>query len=224
MAEDIKKGIVVEYDFTVVPGAQILYKATEELLKEYDIPFSPRIEAQYLIGASYLAGLSDYFAFVKTKRTAAKAAKDLATAFSAELSKCIPQYVTEDFKAFVNYFIERKTKVIVATRANFGSIADAFAELTPNPDFTLFQETSSTYGTVQWDDWRRASAANRIRSIRTLAVAGSGLGVKSALQAGMGAVAVANDHVAYQDYSGADEIFEKLDLESAKRISRILRV
>ena len=40
----------------------------------------------------------------------------------------------------------------------------------------------------------------------------------------MGAVAVANDHVAYQDYSGADEIFDKLNLATAKRIAHIIRV
>ncbi len=224
MSDEIKKGVIIEFDFSVAPGAEILYKAAEDLLNEYEIPFSPRIEAQYLVGGNYLGGLTDYFNVVKTKRTAAKAAKDLAETFADELSKRIPECVDQDFRDFANFLISRKTKVVVATRADFGAIADAFADLTPNPDFTLYQETSSAYGTVKWDDWRRASVANRLRSMRVLAVAGSGLGVKSALLAGMGAVAVANDHVAYQDYSGADEIFDKLNLATAKRIAHIIRV
>ncbi len=224
MAEEIKKGVVIEFDFTVAPGSDLLFNATAEMFKEYEIPFSRRIESQYLTGGNYLGGLADYFNVVKTKKTPAKAAKDLATAFADALSAKIPECVNQDFKDFANFLIERNTKVIVATRADFGAIADAFADLTPNPDFHLYQEISPVYGALKWDDWRRAAASNRIRSIRTLAVAGSGFSVKSALLAGMGVVAVPNPNVEYQDFSGTDEFFTKLDRSAAERIAKILRI
>jgi hypothetical protein len=65
---------------------------------------------------------------------------------------------------------------------------------------------------------------NKLRNTTTLAVTGSGLGVKSALLAGMGSIAVVNDHVAYQDFGGADETVTALDAAAAKKVLEILRV
>ena len=48
--------------------------------------------------------------------------------------------------------------------------------------------------------------------------------MKSALLAGMGSVAVVNDHVAYQDFGGADETVGALDGATADLILGILRV
>ena len=99
----------------------------------------------------------------------------------------------------------------------------AFADLLGD-NVALYQETSSAYGSVKWDAWRRACAMNNLRNFLTLAVTGSGHGVKSALLAGMGSVAVVNDHVAYQDFGGADETVGALDGATADLILGILRV
>ena len=53
---------------------------------------------------------------------------------------------------------------------------------------------------------------------------GSGYGVKSALLAGMGSIAVINDHVAYQDFGGADYVVDKLDASVAQKILDMLKV
>ena len=61
MAEESKKGVIVEFDFAVLNGAELLYQTTEALLKENDIPFSTRVEAQHLAGGNYQGGLAEYF-------------------------------------------------------------------------------------------------------------------------------------------------------------------
>ena len=65
--------------------------------------------------------------------------------------------------------------------------------------------------------------SHHLRSFLTIAVAGSGLSVKSALLAGVGAFAVMNEHVAYQDFSGVDEIVDKVDANLAEKIAAKLK-
>ena len=223
MAEELKKGVIVEFDFAAMDGAGLLYRTTEALLKEIGIDFSPRIEAQHLAGGNYQGGLAEYFAAVKTKKTPAKAAKDLADNFAAALNAAVPKSVTASFRAFVKTLAEKGVKVVIATRADVEQVRPAFADLLGD-GVALYQETSQTYGSVKWDAWRRACAMNKLRNTMTLAVTGSGLGVKSALLAGMGSLAVVNDHVSYQDFGGADETVKALDAAAAKKVLEILRV
>ena len=223
MADELKKGVIVEFDFAAMDGAEILYRTTEALLKSIDIGFSPRIEALHLAGGNYQGGLAEYFAVVKTKKTAAKAAKDLAEGFATALNAAVPKAVTAGFRAFVKALAEKGVKVVIATRADVETVKPAFADLL-GENVVLYQETAQTYGSVKWDAWRCACAMNKLRNTMTLAVTGSGYGVKSALLAGMGSVAVVNDHVAYQDFGGADEVVKALDAKAAKTVLEILRV
>ena len=223
MAEEIRKGVVVEFDFAAMNGAELLYGITERLLKENEIEFSPRAEAQHLAGGNYQGGLAEYFAAIKTKKTAQKAAKDLADAFRKALGEAVPKAVTPAFKAFVRALAEKGVRVVISTRADIAQVQGAFADLV-GEDVALYQEPSQTYGSVKWDAWRRACAMNKLRNTMTLAVTGSGYGVKSALLAGMGSLAVVNDHVAYQDFGGADAVVKTLDAATAKTILGIMRV
>ena len=64
--------------------------------------------------------------------------------------------------------------------------------------------------------------AMEMKHAKVRAVTGSGLGVKSALVAGMRSVAVMNDRVAYQDFGGAGEIVDGLSAKAAKRILAVM--
>ncbi len=218
-----QKGVIVEFDFAAMNGAELLFKATKSVLSEGDIPFDTRAEAQYLAGGNCQGGLAEYFAVVKTKKTAAKAAKDVADAFQKALATAIPRSVTPSFRNFVKALASKGVKVVISTRANLGAVEGAFADIV-GENVSLYQETSTTYGSLKWDAWRRALVANGLKNSMTIAVTGSGYGVKSALLAGMGAVAVINDNVAYQDFGGADEVVKTLDTAAATAILKILRV
>lgn len=223
MAEIVKKGVIVEFDFAAMDGANLLFDVTKKFLAGLDnIPFDERIEAQHLAGGNYQGGLAEYFAVVKTKKLAAKAAKDLSAAFVSALNEAVPKSVTPAFRKFVQVIAAKGVKIVISTRADVETVRPAFAGLLGD-DVVLFQETSSTYGSVKWDAWRRACAMNKLRNFSTIAVTGSGFGVKSALVAGMGSVAVTSPHVAYQDFGGADEVVSELNAAAAKTILEILR-
>ena len=223
MAEIVKKGVIVEFDFAAMDGANLLFDVTKKFLAGLDnIPFDERIEAQHLAGGNYQGGLAEYFAVVKTKKLAAKAAKDLSAAFVSALNEAVPKSVTPAFRKFVQTIAAKGVKIVISTRADVETVRPAFAGLLGD-DVVLFQETSSTYGSVKWDAWRRACAMNKLRNFSTIAVTGSGFGVKSALVAGMGSVAVTSPHVAYQDFGGVDEVVSELNAAAAKTILEILR-
>ena len=120
-------------------------------------------------------------------------------------------------------FSMQDVMVVISTRAELEKVQGAFSALL-GENVALYQETSATYGSVKWDAWRRACAMNKLRNFSTIAVTGSGFGVKSALLAGMGSVAVVSPHVAYQDFGGADEVVKELNSATARTVLDILRV
>lgn len=220
---NMSRGVIVEFDFAVLDGAKLLFETTKALMEEGDVPFDEKLEARFLAGGNYLGAFTEYFAFVKTKKTPQKAAKDISERFVKALNAAVPKAVGEDFRKFVAALAGKGLKVVISTRANLSAVKDAFAGVT-GENVELYQESSQTYGAVKWDAWRRAAAHSHIRHTATEVVTGSGFGVKSALLAGMGAVAIVGEHVAYQDFSGADDIAEKVDEKLAKRILQILKV
>ena len=224
MADEIRKGVVVEFDFAAMDGAGLLFETTKKFLAGLDnIPFDERIEAQHLAGGNYQGGLAEYFSVVKTKKLAVKAAKDLAAAFGSALNEAVPKAVTPSFRNFVSTIAAKDVMVVISTRAELEKVQGAFASLLGD-NVALYQETSATYGSVKWDAWRCACAMNKLRNFSTIAVTGSGFGVKSALLAGMGSVAVVSPHVAYQDFGGADEVVKELNSATARTVLDILRV
>jgi len=224
MAETVKKGVIVEFDFAAMDGAGLLFDVTKKLLANVDnIPFDERIEAQHLAGGNYQGGLAEYFAIVKTKKMPAKAAKDLTAAFEAALNDAVPKAVSPSFRNFVAAIASKGVKVVISTRADVEKVRPAFGSLL-GENVSLYQETSQTYGSVKWDAWRRACAMNKLRNFSTIAVTGSGYGVKSALVAGMGSIAVMSPHVAYQDFGGADEVVKELNSATARTVLEVLRV
>ena len=218
------RGVIVDFDFAVANGAEVLFNTTKKFLKELDgIAFDVPLEARFLASNGYQDGLNRLFALVKTKKTAQKAARELAAAFAVELTKVAPAAVGVAFRNFVKALVERGVRIVIATRADIEVLRPAF-DFVNGDRVTFYQEASDCFGTCRWDSWVRACRGAKLGRLTALALAGSGHGVKSALVAGMGAVGVVNDHVAYQDYGGADCVVPELSGKTAKEILKALRV
>lgn len=218
------KSVIIELDFTAVNGAEILFNTTKDLLKKIDnIELDAPSEARYLQGKDYQEGLQALFTAVKTKKTAQKAAKDLTAAWGGALTKALSDAATSSFKAFIASLVDKNITVILATRADQEKAAEVFADILSDK-VHIYSDTGTSYGGPKWDMWRRAAHACKVPYTSSLAITGSGTGVKAALHAGMGSIAVMNPHVAYQDFTGADDIVTALDKNAAKKIFATLRV
>ena len=219
------KGVIVEFDFTVLNGAGLLFETAREFLRALDgIEIDEALEARHLAGNGYLAGLRGLFATVKTKKTAQKAARELSAAFDEAVTAAARKAAQSmAFRNFVRALDERGVTVVISTRADLEQVHPAFEALV-GEHVRFYREITDGYGFPTWDAWRRACAAHRLSYLTTRAVTGSGFGVKSALQARMGALAVINDHVAYQDFGGADAVVGELSGKTAKKVLEMMRI
>ena len=211
------RGVVVEFDFAAMDGAELLFKTTKKFLKNLDkIALDDALEARYLAGRTYLDGLTRLFAQAKTKKTAQKASRDLAVAFADAITAAVPEAVGVPFRNFVKALVDAGFAVAIATRADLDAVRPAF-ESVLGEKVILFHEESDGYGFPTWESWRRACIALEMKHALVRSVAGSGFGVKTALVAGMKSIAVINDRIAYQDFGGAYEVVDELSGKTAKK-------
>ena len=217
------KGVIVEFDFAAMDGAKLLFDVAQRHLKAVDgIGLDMPTEEKYLAGRSYEEGLARYFRVIKTKKTAQKAARELAAVFSDAVSQAVQGSVSAAFRNFVTTIASRGVKVVISTRAAPEAAAAAFAPLLVE-NVSLYREVSLFYGCPRWDSWRRACMANDIARANAVAVTGSGHGVRSALLAGMASMAVVKDRVSHQDYTGAGLVVDDLSSASARRLLAYMR-
>ena len=226
MAEEkkaLQRGVVVEFDFTAVDGAQLLFDTAKKQLAPLGIDLTVKLEGLHLAGGNYQGGLTELFTELEVKQDAAQQAQDLAEAFRTALSERAAAAVTPGFKAFVKALTDKGVKVVVATRSDVEQLRPALEGLDAEL-VSLYAEPSNTYGNCKWDAWRRACNQNGLVNMLTVAVTGSGKGVKSALVSGMSALAVAHDHVSYQDFGGADVVVDAFDAKLAQEVLRMLHM
>lgn len=221
MAEEKKvRGVVVEFDFAVLDGSALLFDVAKKVLAGVGIDFTKKLEALHLAGGNYQGALAELFEKTGCKADAAQVARELGDAFKAAVAEKAPAAATGAFKEFVKAVVAKDVKVVVATRGD----ADALAAALEGTGATVCADVSATYGCAKWDAWRRVCHANGFVDVLTAGVTGSGHGVKAALLAGLSALAVVHEHVAYQDFGGADAVVDQLDAKAAKEILRMLKI
>ena len=215
----MSKGVVIEFDFAVLNGAEILFETASAILKGYGVTLDARLEALHLAGGNYQGALAELFGKVDCEAEPAAVARELNTAFNAAVAAKAAAAVTPAFKNFIKALQDKGVKV-VATRGD----AAALAEVIADPQVVVHAETSSTYGSCKWDAWKRACRNNGLHEMLTTAVTGSGFGVRAALVAGMSALGVSNKRVEWQDFGGADDVVDTVDKNAADIVLKMLKV
>ena len=227
MAEETKtklpRAVIVEFDFTAIDGSQLLFDVARKHLAECDIELNPKLEAMHLVNGNCQGAIRELFEALGKSGDSAKTAHELMDAFRAALTEKAVQAVTPEFKAFVKALSARGLKTVIATRADLETLKPALADFDANL-VTAYSEPSQTYGNCKWDAWRRAIRANDLHEMLTVAITGSGYGVRSALVAGMPVIAIVHDHVAYQDFGGADVVTDSFSAKLADDVLRMLHI
>jgi len=214
--------MIVEFDYAVLPGHQLLLNACKEQFPAAGLEIDAALMARYMFGKSFARALNALAAQQeKTVEEPTALITACNAALSAALTDALPS-VSADFLAFVRAALARGVKVIIISRAN----ADAVRALFPDAGEKLVvqTDTSSGFGFLGWDVWRRAARKNDLRERLCVAVTGSGFSVKGVLTSSMGAMYKDNPLVAYQDFSGGDVAVQKFDASLVNDVARILRI
>lgn len=228
MAEETPKkklprAVAIEFDFTAIDGAEMLFGIAREQLAKCGIDLTVKLEAMHLVNGNCQGALKELFAKLDKKQDPVAVSRELMDAFRAALTEKAAAAVTPEFKAFVKALSAKGLKTVISTRADIEVLKPALADLDPDL-VTTCPEPSQTYGNCKWDAWRRMLRANDLHEMLTVAVTGSGYGVRSALVAGMPVMAIVHDHVAYQDFGGADVVADGFSAKLAEDVSRMLHL
>lgn len=219
----LPRAAIVEFDFTAIDGAQLLFDVAKRRLAECGIDLTLKLEALHLVNGNCQGAIRELFEHFGKKHDSAKTARELMDAFRVALTEHAVDAVTPEFKAFVKVLSGRGLKTVIATRADLEAFKPALADFDADL-VTAYSEPSQTYGNCKWDAWRRALRAHGLHEMLTVAVTGSGYGVRSALVAGMPAIAIMHDHVAYQDFGGADVVADGFSTQLADDVLRMLHL
>jgi len=215
--------MIVEFDYAVLPGHQLLLDACKVQFAEVGLKVDAMLMAQHMFGKSFAHALNA-LATQQNKVVDAPAVIPLCNAaFSAALTDALATDVPAGFVKFVEAVLAKGVKVIIISRAK----ADVVRALFPNAAEGLLvvqTDTSSGFGFLGWDVWRRASRKNDLRERLCVAITGSGFSVKGVLTSSMGAMYKDNPLVAYQDFSGGDVAVQKFDVSLVSDVARILRI
>jgi hypothetical protein len=213
--------MIVEFDYAVLPGHQVLLDVCKAQFAEVGRNVDAALMAHHMYGKPFATALTALMTH-QNKTVDVPAIIALCNpAFSAALTDALPTVLAE-FKKFVDAVLAKDVKVVIISRAS----ADAVKALFPTDDENLVvqTDTSSGFGFLGWDVWRRAARKNDLRERLCVAITGSGFSVKGVLTSSMSVMFKDNPLVAYQDFSGADTAIEKFDAALVKEVTRILRI
>jgi len=217
----VQRGMIVEFDYVVLPGHQLLLDVCKAQFEEVGLKVDAALMAHHMYGKSFANALNA-LASSQQKTVDAHAIIPVCnTAFSAALTAALAD-VPAAFVKFVEAVVAKGVKVIIISRANAEAVRALFPNVTDN--LVVQTDTSSGFGFLGWDVWRRAARKNDLRERLCVAVTGSGFSVKGVLTSSMGAMYKDNPLVAYQDFSGGDVAIREFDAALVGDVARILRI
>lgn len=224
MTGDCDKGVLLDFDFVAMDGAEALFNAANSVFDGYSLPiaFDKVAEARNFAGKNMVEAVAGHLSRAKSKRGPEKTAGMINDAFVEALAAALPSVPTGDFRGFLKTISAAGAKIVVFSRLPAADVETALAPCATM--LSVHQETSPVYGAPRLSAWRRLCAKNALSELRSVAVTGSAYGLRSALLSGIPSVAVVRDHVAYQDFGGADVVSEKIDAALAKKIVKLLRL
>ena len=223
-----ERGLIVELDYAVPGGPEFLFETLQNMLASIDpgLRPTPLDEARYFAGRKCEAALAAYFAVRKCKKTAPKAARDLAAAVRTAFTAKLPSLLAQSVRNFVKAMSADGVKMLLVTNADTWdqSFLGSMAPILVGDNASIVHEDMTLYGGVSGEAIRRLVNQIHVHHSRLVFVAGSAVSVKECLKHGIGSVAVSCRHNEYQDYSGVSAMVDSLGAQAVKKIKGILRI
>jgi len=219
----LQRGLLVEFDFAVMPGHQMMLDVCKEQLAKAGVKIDEVRMARYMFGRSFVAGLSAlYRAQELSSYEVADRVAACNEAFAAKIKANLSE-IPSGFKAFVKAAAAKEIKVILFSVADSEAIQAAFPDM-PEDLFAVSEDLTSSFGFTSWEGWRRFARKNGLHERLCVSVCGSGLSVKGSLTSGISSIVKDNAIVAYQDISGYDKQIEKFDAGLVDDVLRLLHL
>lgn len=221
-AAQLQRGVIVEFDFAVLPGHALLLDVCSKRFAKEGLKFDAALMARSMGGKSFSSGLNALCnkqqKTVDVPAVIAECNAEFTEALKGKLST-----VPAGFLDFVKALLAKNIKVVVVSRADHEAVQAVFNGI-QSDKFTVLHDVSNGFGFYSWDGWRRTARKSDLHERLCVAVCGSGFSVKGALSSGMGLMAKDNPLTEYQDFGGCDVRIADFNAGLADEVTRILRV
>lgn len=219
----LQRGLLVEFDFAVLPGHQIMLDVCKEHLAKSGVKIDDVLMARYMFGRSFVAGLS---ALYRAQQLPTIDAADKVALCNAEFAARITANLAKipaGFKAFIQAAAAKDIRVVLFSVAESETVKAAFPDM-PENLFAVSEDLTSSFGFTSWEGWRRFARKNGLHERLCVSVCGSGLSVKGALTSGVSPIVKDNPIVSYQDISGNNRHIESFDVGLVDDVQRLLHL
>ena len=216
------RGVVVEFDYAVLPGHALLREICAARLKAEGVAFDEILMARFLGGRSFASGLNALCNRQQKTVDVPAVIADCYEQFGVAMGESLRNLPT-GFCAFVSAALARGMKVVLVTRGDTEAVRASLGEVS-GERLVALHDVSSGFGFTGWDVWRRVARKSELYERLSVAVAGSGASAKGAMTSGFGVMLRESAWGAYQDASGSDVRFEAYSAALADEAARILCV
>ncbi|MDD2598879.1 MAG: hypothetical protein PHO37_06620 [Kiritimatiellae bacterium] len=219
----LQRGLLVEFDFAVMPGHQIMLDVCKEKLTKGGLKIDDVLMARYMFGRSFVAGLS---ALCRAQKLPTIDATDKVSLCNAEFAARITANLAKvpaGFKDFIKAAAAKDIRVVLFSVADSEAVKAVFPDM-PENLFAVSDDLTSSFGFTSWEGWRRFARKNSLHERLCVSVCGSGLSVKGSLTSGVSPIVKDNPIVAYQDISGHNRQIESFDAGLVDDVLRLLHL
>lgn len=216
------RAAVVEFDSTAFDGASAVFEAAKKALARSGVELTRRLEAKWLLNRTVQVGVQALFQS-EGKSGAAQAAQEVESAAAGAVASAAASAATDGLREFAAALAAKGVLVVVVTRADPETVRAALPGL-GDSQLKVVRDEAGSYGSLRREGWAAVCEKAGLRPPLSVAVTGSGFGVRGALQAGLCALAIPNPSTEWQDFGGADGEARSLGREAAAEVLRILHL
>ena len=222
--EELQHTLVVEFDWTVIKGYDLLVKTAAKRLAAEGVKLDSIAAAKFLVGKPFAVGLRDLCAAQGQETVDVPTVVGEINAAFAEAVNAGLDAIPAGFRDFAKKFLSCgvATKILLVTRGNADKVKEALGIDSEN--LLVTADESALFGATSYEAFRilchRGNADERL----SVAVVGSGASVKAAVGAAMGALAQVTPANEWQDFTGADVLFDEFKGGLFADVERLLRL
>lgn len=221
-AASLQRGVIVEFDFAVLPGHKLMLDICQTRLAQDGITLDEQLMARMMNGKSFSSALNVLSKIVKKPIETSEITSECYPLFEEVLKKETAK-IPSGFTAFIKALHAKNLKTVILTRADPEVVQEALTDL-KGDNLVVSRDTASGFGFYSWDAWSRAARDHDLIERLCVAVVGSGYSVKAAMISGMGIIAKPNPLTEHQDFGGCDAVIDKLSASVADEVFRILHL
>lgn len=214
-------GALIEVDYAVLHGHALLNTVCAKQLEASGVKLDQLARAHYMDGKSMSSGLSALAASQGKTIDAAALGAACNAAMAEALAATLKKGLAAGFVDFVKGLVAKDVKVVLISRVDTATLRSALPEALADK-VCFHQDTSSSFGFLGWESWRRIIRKNGLHERECIAIAGSGYSVKGALTSGLYVFGCPTPETDYQDFSGADEEITEFSTALATKAAALI--